>query len=148
MKSRACPNLQVSGYGYSDSRSLKRFDKLKLRCNKERNHMGIFHRFTVCQCCKQRKKVKNGCIFSHIIVGEKVYPRLLSGDVRDYDYIRCIGHVCHSCNVGVNQHHHFGCKAERCPVCRMRMFDCFCISKDKVQLVTTFTRKTRRIGKR
>ena len=110
--------------------------------------MGIFHRFTVCQCCKQRKKVKNGCIFSHIIVGDKVYPRFMSGDVRDYDYIRGIGHVCHFCNVGIHQYHHFGCKAERCPICRMRMFDCYCIGKKEVQLVTTFVWKARKVRRR
>jgi len=110
--------------------------------------MGILNRFAVCQFCRQRKKVKNRCIFSHIIVGDKVYPRFTSGDARDFDYIRGIGHVCHFCNVSVHQHHHFGCKAERCPVCRMRMFDCYCISKKEVSLVTVFKLKDKKVRRR
>jgi len=110
--------------------------------------MGIFNQFAVCGCCRQRKKVKNGCIFSHIIVGDKVYPRFLSGDARDFDYIRGVGHICHFCNVSRHQHHHFGCKAERCPVCGKRMFDCYCVGKDNVQLATTFVCKTRKAKKR
>jgi len=110
--------------------------------------MGIFNKFAVCQCCRQRKKVKNGCLFSHIIVGNRRYARLMSGDARDFVYLRGIGHICHFCNTSVHQYHHFGCVAERCPVCRMRMFDCNCISKNEVQLVTIFTRKVKRVKRR
>jgi hypothetical protein len=92
-------------------------------------------KYAACATCRKQMAPKNGCLLPLIIVNGEKYERIKAGDVLDFN--PCMGEndVCHDCNVGVNQYHHFGCDAERCPVCSNQLLSCDC--DDSVYLVIT-----------
>ncbi len=77
----------------------------------------------------------NGCLFSHIELNGKRYKRIKSGDAGDYAYNDGRDNICHDCNVGVGQYHHFGCDLERCPICREQLISCDCFTDKDIALV-------------
>lgn len=68
----------------------------------------------VCRDCGQRMDPGRGCtVRSWTLPGLRIYDRIPNGDA-----------VCHDCNAGPGQIHHYGCDTERCPACGAQMISC------------------------
>ncbi len=82
-------------------------------------------KYAICEDCKKPMSPK-GCLYSHFEINEKKYERIKSGYTDDFIQNADKDHICHDCNVGIGQYHHFGCSCERCPVCGRQLITCKC----------------------
>lgn len=88
--------------------------------------LGTVKKFAVCSTCGREMSPGTGCGCSRIVLHGKTYERIKVGDERDFDPGMKDGDVCHDCNAGMGQYHHFGCDAERCPSCGGQLLSCDC----------------------
>lgn len=80
----------------------------------------------VCKLCGQEMLTADGCTVGKVYVDGVPYERIKCGDPKDFDPEMEEGERCHDCNAMVGQYHHFGCDAERCPVCGEQLISCDC----------------------
>ena len=68
----------------------------------------------------------HGCERSFVYIGKKTYERIKAGDDYDFDPHMEAGDICHDCNAGFGQYHHWGCDAEQCPLCHNQVIGDYC----------------------
>jgi len=84
------------------------------------------NKYAVCQGCHKPMAPHNGCTVSHIYMNGKKYERIKAGATPGFDDDMSETDVCHDCNAGAGQYHHFGCDMERCPCCLHQVISCDC----------------------
>lgn len=79
----------------------------------------------VCNTCKRDMATAKGCFKHGYLHDGKVIPAIKNGGVGDWGEGQpdC---VCHDCNAKHGEYHHYGCDAERCPVCGGQLISCDC----------------------
>lgn len=68
----------------------------------------------------------DGGSVSRIFINGFIYERIKCGDELDFDPLLEEGDRCHDCGALVGHYHHWGCDAERCPVCHGQLISCDC----------------------
>ena len=79
-----------------------------------------------CDICGREMLTAKGCNIQTVHIGGKAYKRIRCGDPRDFGADLGNGERCHDCGAMVGGIHHWGCDAERCPVCGGQMIGCEC----------------------
>jgi len=82
--------------------------------------------WAACTICHKGMSPYTGCIVSSVSCNGREYERIRSGDARDFNPNMEENDVCHDCNVGPGQYHHWGCDAEQCPFCGNQLIGCDC----------------------
>ncbi len=72
----------------------------------------------VCTLCGRAFGNIEGCLVSHVKIGNKIYKR---------NKCSTLEYQCHDCGAGLGKFHHPGCDMEDCPKCRGQMIWCECI---------------------
>lgn len=79
-----------------------------------------------CMKCDREMFSANGCSIGTVTVNGKVFNRIRVGDPGDFDEGENKTIRCHDCNALYGHFHHWGCDAERCPVCGHQLISCDC----------------------
>lgn len=77
------------------------------------------------QCGRDLSSAK-GCGVHTVRVGGKVFNGVRMGDPGDFYEGESKATRCHDCNALYAHCHHWGCDAERCPVCGRQLISCEC----------------------
>lgn len=87
----------------------------------------------ICKLCGKDMLTAKGCNEHCYVHGQKYIPAIKNGGPGDWSEGKP-GRACHDCNAQPGEYHHYGCDAERCPVCKGQMLSCNCWG-DKIQIV-------------
>ena len=77
--------------------------------------MKIEERVAGCEVCGRDMKTTKGCAVLYVHIAGKKHKRIPNDTER-----------CHDCGAGYGEIHHWGCDAERCPVCGLQLISCDC----------------------
>lgn len=86
-----------------------------------------------CKVCEREMLTAKGCSASKILYSGKEYKRIKAGDEYDFDPDMDDGERCHDCWAVKGHYHHWGCDAERCPVCHEQLISCSCEDLDLIE---------------
>jgi len=79
-----------------------------------------------CIRCGREMDSSDGCSVDTVAIDGKVFDRIRVGDPGDFDEGESKTIRCHDCNALYGHYHHWGCDAERCPVCGHQLISCDC----------------------
>lgn len=80
----------------------------------------------LCEICHQEMKIAGGCLVK--VVSDKDGDKHVRIPVGGHgDFLEGVPDGrCHDCNAKFGEMHHWGCDAERCPVCGGQLISCDC----------------------
>lgn len=82
--------------------------------------------YSICQICHEQMTPEYGCSIDIIFCNGRSFDRIKVGDELDFNPDMDDRDVCHDCNAGLGQYHHWNCDAERCPFCHGQLIGCDC----------------------
>ena len=71
-----------------------------------------------CKDCEQEMTPGTACKFTHIVMKN---GNVVKRDIQGFGQT-----ICHDCNSHLGGPHHYGCDAERCPICGGQLISCDC----------------------
>lgn len=83
----------------------------------------------ICEVCGGEMTTEDGCLPATILCRGKEYKRIKAGDAHDFWPDMREGDRCHDCGATKGNYHHWGCDAERCPVCGGQLISCDCSAR-------------------
>lgn len=70
---------------------------------------------SICKVCGRDMQSSKGCAIKYVHIAGQKYERIPNDTDR-----------CHDCAAKYGGIHHWGCDAERCPVCGLQLISCDC----------------------